>query len=366
MRLPEPTEQDTDEHHQAGITRRLYQRIAARRTYAIRAGIGLVIAIASIAWLVRSSELDRVLPLVTGAHPLLLTLSVLLLGFSLTLKSLRWRVLLPSRSGISRTEAYRIFHISILLNNLLPFRIGDGARVLAAPVRRAVTPQQALVVLVIERLLDAATLLVAALVVVPIFLRDARRPLDLPWPALPEVPQAVAVATVIGAILLVLAALAAEWRVSRVDVRAGLRRWLISVRKDVALLAQMPGRRLGMVGASTVTMWAGTVLLHYVLLVGLGASERTAVDPLLLALVVTLATNFAMLAPATPANIGLFHAAAAAPLMAAGLSTDVAVAYALLVHAVNTVPPMIVGTLCLGGPAVAARVSALRGHASTG
>jgi phosphatidylinositol alpha-mannosyltransferase len=64
---------------------------------------------------------------------------------------------------------------------------------------------------------------------------------------------------------------------------------------------------------------------------------------------VTLSTNLSMLVPATPANIGVFHAAAAAPLLAAGVSSDHAVAYAVLAHAVNTVPPILIGSVCALG-----------------
>src|SRR3546814_1148769 len=60
-----------------------------------------------------------------------------------------------------------------------------------------------------------------------------------------------------------------------------------------------------------------------------------------------LATNLSMLAPATPGGIGIFHAAAAGPLLIAGMDSDVAVAYAILVHAMNTIPPMIFGAACL-------------------
>ena len=78
-------------------------------------------------------------------------------------------------------------------------------------------------------------------------------------------------------------------------------------------------------------------------------------NPIVLAVIVTLSTNLSMLAPATPGGIGLFHAAAAAPLLVAGVSSDVAVAYALLVHVINTVPPMLVGAVGLAGPSLAAR-----------
>ncbi|MEX2376278.1 MAG: lysylphosphatidylglycerol synthase domain-containing protein, partial [Dehalococcoidia bacterium] len=68
--------------------------------------------------------------------------------------------------------------------------------------------------------------------------------------------------------------------------------------------------------------------------------------------------------PATPANVGIFHAAAATPLLLAGYPAEVAVAFAVIVHAVNTIPPMVVGVACLGGPAIMGRVFAIRGGAA--
>ncbi|MEX2376277.1 MAG: lysylphosphatidylglycerol synthase domain-containing protein, partial [Dehalococcoidia bacterium] len=118
---------------------------------------------ASVVWLWRTADFSLVLSLLESAHPVALGLAVLLLGMSLMMKSFRWRTLLPAEPGISPGDAYRIFHISILLNNLLPFRLGDGARVVSGPVRRAATAQQALVVLVLERLLDGIVLVCVAM-----------------------------------------------------------------------------------------------------------------------------------------------------------------------------------------------------------
>lgn len=330
-----------------------------------RALAGLVLAAGSLVWLWRSADPGVVLPLLEGAHPLALTLSLVLLGASLVMKSLRWRSLLPTAHQMSRLEAYSVFHVSILLNGLLPFRLGDSARVLSPPVRRVATAQQALVVIVIERVIDALALVGVAVIAVPLFLREARAPFGFTAPSLPGLD---ALPGGVGGIVLVatltLAAGAVLGLAARALVRGGRLRWdprprLLALRADIRLLLRFSRRRLAFVGVSTVLAWTGTFLLHYAVLEALHAPE-TRVEPLLLAIVVTLATNVAMMAPAAPANIGVFHAAAAAPLLAAGIAAEAAVAYAILVHAVNTIPPMLVGAVCLGTSAALGRAPLIR------
>lgn len=329
----------------------------------VRGLIGVVLGVASVVWLWRAADLSLVLPLLESAHPVALGSAIFLLGMSLMMKSFRWRTLLPANPGLSPAEAYRIFHISILLNNLLPLRLGDGARVMSQPVRRVATAQQALVVLVLERLLDGAVLACVAMIVVPIFLNDVRGPMSaLGLPSFSITPLLLfALAGIVVAFIIV--TFVADRHQAAKDASWRPRTRLLALRRDILLLVQLPRREVAIIGLSTVVMWVGVFSLHFALFVALNAPS-VRVDPFVLAVVVTVATNLSMLMPTTPANIGIFHAAAAAPLLAAGYPTEVAVAYAVIVHAVNTVPPMLVGVVCLGGPAIFGRVVSMRGGAA--
>lgn len=284
-------------------------------------------------------------------------MGLVLLGGSLAAKALRWRALLPAPRELSRTEALRIFHVSILLNNLLPFRVGDGARVLSPSVRKVATLQQAVVVLVAERFLDALTLAAVGLIALPFFFHATGRQavvdgLSAPGPGTLAI---LGVALTVGA-----AAFIVVWRVRWRALRILVANRLASLRDDALAVVRQTPRGIAMLGTATAVAWVATFLLHYTVLEALDP-PNSLVHPLLLAVVVTLSTNFSMLAPATPGGIGIFHAAAAAPLLVAGMSSEVAVAYALLVHVMNTVPPMLVGAVCLGGPVVLGR---FRGEAA--
>ncbi|MCA9855846.1 MAG: flippase-like domain-containing protein [Dehalococcoidia bacterium] len=317
----------------------------------VRTIAAVALAAASLVWLWRAAEPDAVWPLLERAHPLALVMGVILLAGSLVAKALRWRAMLPEPWKLSRVEAVRIFHVSILLNNLLPFRVGDGARVLSPSVRRVATLQQALVALVAERVIDGLALSATAVVVLPLFFRATGRQAVIDGIT---APGNGAVLVLMGGFLAGLVGLAVVARIRWAALRVLLRERIKSLREDALAVVQQPPRHLALLGWATAFAWGATFGMHYFVLEALNAPPSI-VNPIVLAVIVTLSTNLSMLAPATPGGIGLFHAAAAAPLLVAGVSSDVAVAYALLVHVINTVPPMLVGAVGLAGPSLAAR-----------
>src|SRR5690606_28850105 len=97
-------------------------RQLARLPRGVRSLAALALTVTSLIWLWRAADPGSVWPLLEQAHPPTLVIGLILLGGSLLTKGLRWRAMLPKPSALSRAEAVRIFHISILLNNLLPFR----------------------------------------------------------------------------------------------------------------------------------------------------------------------------------------------------------------------------------------------------
>lgn len=282
-------------------------------------------------------------------------LGVALLGGSLVTKALRWRAMLPEPGAMHRGEAIRMFHVSILLNNLLPFRVGDGARVLSPSVRRVTSIQQALVTLLAERLLDGLALALVALVVLPPYFRSTGRQAVVDGLS---APGEGALALLLSGFGVGLVALAVAARVRWHTLRTLIVGRLQSLRADALAIVQQPAAHVARVVAMTTVAWGATFLMHTAVLAALDPPEASAVlvGPLLLGVVVTLSTNLSMLAPATPGGIGLFHAAAAAPLLVAGYSSELAVAYALLVHVTNTVPPMLVGAVSLAWPTLTQRL----------
>jgi uncharacterized membrane protein YbhN (UPF0104 family) len=77
--------------------------------------------------------------------------------------------------------------------------------------------------------------------------------------------------------------------------------------------------------------------------------------PPLAGLLVVIAINLAMILPSSPAAIGVFEAATIVALTAYGISESDALSYALVLHALNFVPYVVVGSLVLHRHAAAVR-----------
>ncbi len=233
----------------------------------------------------------------------------------------------------------------MLMNNVLPFRLGDGVRILSPSIRQRVTAGQAVMVLVAERLVDVVVLAGLAVIAAPWVGRllplPSAEPLeDAAENAASAVPFVAGLVLSIAVGYVVVRALPSRYRPASLVVRALGR--FASLWADAVTVVRVDRAKGARMLAWTALAWVGTVWLHYVLLEALGIRGDVSV-----AVAVTLSTNLSMAIPTAPAHIGVFHAAAAAPLLASGASSDSALAYAVLVHAVNTVPAMLIGLACL-------------------
>ncbi|MPZ99235.1 MAG: hypothetical protein GEU80_07825 [Dehalococcoidia bacterium] len=348
MRLPGSSSQDRDHHGQGERLQqgqhpghgtqwlaliRQYGRAFSPHRLAVRVVIIVVLAAASVWWLLDAANPGQVAAVLGSAHLTPIIAAVVLLLASMWAKAARWRLLLPEAERPSRTEAYRIFHVSQFLNNVLPLRAGDLFRLRSTATHRAMGVRAALASLVAERLLDALCLFAVTALMLPAFMEGTRAPGRLPLAGvLRERPALV------GLVLALSIAVIVVFRMGGLG-RGGVAA-AVPTGRLVALWQGVRGgyRRAGGLAVATLGAWAGSFALHFVLLTAVGAPQSWP-----LAVIVTAATNLAMLFPATPGHLGVYHAAAAAPLLAYGVSGEVAVAFAITSHAVNTLPAVALG-----------------------
>ena len=134
---------------------------------------------------------------------------------------------------------------------------------------------------------------------------------------------------------------------------AAARRAMVQVRTGLSVFRKP---RLGGWAALTqLTAWAVQWLSCYVLLVALGLDQRAGIGA---AAAVLFAVNVTAALPATPSNLGVFQAACVAVLSAYGVSQADALAYGIILQAVE-----IATALAMGMPALVARGHDLEGPA---
>ncbi len=303
--------------------------------------IGLFVSAALIGAVLSGVDLGRVQSALSGARYEYVFPAVALLGVGLLTRAMRWRVLLHERLPLG--HAFHILNISYLFNGALPFRLGELARIfLVTRVPQAVPAFTTLSTILVERLLDL--LVVTGMLGLVLALMD--------------VPETVASAGLIlglGALagLAALAALAHRpaWvfqLVSRLQQAApGLARWHVqeALNRFVDGLAPLAGRRgLTLAVVWSLASWVLSVAAGFVLMYAFFPTASWIATLLFIAL-----ASLAVSVPYAPGAVGPYEAGVVLALSLTGYDQPegAAVAFAIVLHVVNTGVFVLMGTLGL-------------------
>jgi uncharacterized membrane protein YbhN (UPF0104 family) len=184
--------------------------------------------------------------------------------------------------------------------------------------------------MVAERVLDTVTLALCFLAVTPFLSRTALH-FDTGSLALPG--AAVGVVAAVAALALILSRRFAPRRWARWAPALGT---LVESWRRIVSTEGWP------IWVWSAVAWIGAFSLNYALFHALGIEASPIV-----AIVVGCSTNLAMLVPSSPAQIGVYHAAATLTLVAFGVDETAAVSFSVLSHLVNVVPVSLVGASLL-------------------
>ncbi|MEO8539913.1 MAG: lysylphosphatidylglycerol synthase transmembrane domain-containing protein [bacterium] len=305
-----------------------------------RFGFGLFVTIACAALLLRLIPWSSTRTALESADPVFIGLAVTCLVASLIAKTVRWRLLLPDASDVSTPRLYRILHISFLLNNVLPARLGDVARVAMTSRQPGVRFGHVLSSLLTERVTDAATLLAGFLIVSPFLPVPARYEplLRLAWVVIAAIVLLSLLATLFRNRIGKLAQ--SERIVSLVPGNARLREEAKSFSEGFRQLFSR--RHVISIWGWSWGAWIGAFAINYLLM------QACHIDaPVAVAVLLTCTTNLAMLIPSSPGYVGVFHAAATLSLLPFHVASGTALSFAILAHLVNVVPVSLIGAAFL-------------------
>lgn len=302
--------------------------------------LGLAITLISAGLLLRVADWSQTVSVLQSADPTFIALAVTCLVASLAAKTARWRLLLPEGAEVTRPRLFRILHISFLLNNVLPARLGDVARVAMTTNQPGMRLGHVLSSMMTERVADSVTLLTGFVLVSPF----------LPIPATYKdwlytawlVLGTLFIVVVVGALF---HARAIAWiRRLRLERRVPGNQRLRDEAKSFGegwrqLFAKSHVFRIW--GWSWVA-WAGAFAINYLLMRALDIDA-----PVTVAVLLTCTTNLAMLVPSSPGYVGVFHAAATISLLPFDVGANRALSFAILAHLVNVLPVSLLGAAFL-------------------
>jgi len=322
---------------------------------------GLGLGAAALALFFLTTDWDRLVDALAGANYWYVFPAALLYQVSLLFRTARWRMIMRHMREVAVTRLYPVVVVGYMANNLLPLRLGELVRSYYVGEREGVSKTAALATILVERLMDALTL-IAFVAVIAVFV-----PLNavaegfgdrssVPWPLLTaalSVPFAVVFAALVAvAYRPERAAAAAEAGLRLLPQAAGTRARGLVDRFIHALQALRSPSSVLVLFALSVPVWLFEGALFFVagysfdLHLAYGSEIEMAA-----ALVLAMAlANIGAAVPSSPGGIGLFELIARETLVLLPLAVidrSVAGAYAAVVHAILLLPVIALGQAIL-------------------
>lgn len=320
------------------------ERPRRRRLHAVLVAVGVLVTLVFGYFAVRDAHLEDVWAALRDSEAQWLVPAFLLLALAVFLRAVRWWSLFTPATRPPLREVSGALLVGYLFNNVLPLRAGEAARVVALKRRTGTSRAETAATVAVERAYDLVALLVLLFVIAA-------------W--LPEV-------TWLDAAALLAAVLAVGIAATIVVVAIWGERPVLAVLRPLKRVAPVSEERLERVAASTigglaglrspriaVTAFGWTTLSWLALAASCAAllegfpTGLAAEDVVLAGLLVVIATNLALVLPSSPAAIGVFEAATLVALGAYGVDDSTALSYALVLHALNLLPYLVVGMLVL-------------------
>jgi phosphatidylinositol alpha-mannosyltransferase len=281
---------------------------------------------------------------IVAATPVWVLVAFALMCASMLLRAEAWNAILRAALPgirVRRRDTARGTMIGVLMSATLPARLGEPSRALI--VARRVGRVRDRFPIVLGTLVSQTLLNILALAVLGAVMFNTVGLFQ-------GNEDALVVATVAPVVVLVLV-LSAPWllrrgkptRFQRVQQAAALVRGAMVQVRSGLLVFRKP-KLGGWAAVTQLTAWAIQWLACYVLLVALGLDDQAGLGA---AAAVLFAVNVTAALPATPSNLGVFQAACVAVLSAYGVGKTNALAYGIILQAVE------IGTaLAMGMPAL--------------
>ncbi len=319
-------------------------RVSRGRQRAALALLALVIA-GLVVFALTRLNLSHVGHALINADPWWIVLAVALMGLSLVLRSVSWyetlRAALPE-TALSWFAVMRATMIGVMTSAVLPGRLGEPMRVVVLS-RRIDEPQRVVLPVVagtvfsqtLMNLVALAVLAVVTLSAVPLLGGHVTGVII----AL-AIPLAVTLLVIAGPRLLSLGRLSPSKRLQAAALL--FERLLRDARRGLVVFARP--RHGAPALAMQLLAWALQWLACYAVLLALHLEHEAGLSA---AAAVLLAVNVSAVVPATPSNVGVFQAACLVVLAAYGVGAGVALAYGIILQAVE-----VVTALALGVPAL--------------
>lgn len=312
-----------------------------RSTLAIRV-LGVVASAAALWLVLRSVDVGASVEVLSRANPTPLAGVLGVLTTQVLLRAFRWPLLLPATPAGGTVRLRRVVPVLLvgyLGNAVLPMRLGEPIRAILVARREDLDAPEAFGSVVLERVIDTATLAIVAFVAsvavgAPDWIVRGTGVAAVGGGLLTAALVVVGVGPLVGAVRRLARPLPGASRAEPILSRLG----------DFARGVDRPSRSRVMLVAVIVS-WA-CWMLDAVTFSLVAASLGVSINPMA-ALLIAAVTVLGTALPSAPGYVGTFELAAATTAQTLGVAAAPALALAVLAHLLMVVPVAVAGALSL-------------------
>lgn len=300
--------------------------------------VGVLVTSLALIFILTQINMDLFIDAWRTARYIYVVPTVVFLLLGLLTRAMRWQILL--NGALPFIRAFSIMNVAYLVNGVLPLRIGEVARIyLTTRLTRPIAPLTTTSSIIVERILDLFAVVLMMFLALSIG--------DVPQP-LRHAGIVASIMAITGFVILLMMVNRRQWlhRIllklqAHVPVfqRFAFGDWLNQFLKGIEPITHLPSL-LGAVFWTAVS-WAFSIIAGYCLMLAFFDEASWSATALYIA-----AVAFAIALPAVPGNIGTYEASILLALSAMAYPIDgVAIAFAVMVHAVNVAVHALMGII---------------------
>ena len=312
--------------------------------------IGIVVSLIFIGLFLRSTDFGEVRAAFEDANYALALASLPVYFLGLWVRTVRWQYLLRPVKRVTALRLYPVVIIGLMGNNLLPARAGELARAYVLGERERISKTTSLGTIAVDRLFDGITLIPMMLIVAAFAGHGTTFPVgfgkELTFAGLGIV---MSIFFGIAMAILFYLALSSNGRdfLHRMVHRFAPRR--VKPHVERLLHSFFDGLRalrnpldLGVAWLMSSISWTLEATMYYMVALAFGIHE-----PFYVFLLLTATANLAIAIIASQGGVGPFELVVSRTLVSFGVTTEVASAYAIGLHAILLLPIVAMGLYLL-------------------
>jgi uncharacterized protein (TIRG00374 family) len=294
--------------------------------------IGLIISIAITIYLLFKIDFKLVIDEIKNFNIYLVLLLLVIFLIGMLLRTFRWKKIINQKHSITFSMAFHALAIGYMLNNLLPAKMGELARAEYLKRKKVADRSFTLGTIFIERFLDVLVVFLFLLFSV-IFSETSRNIINQnKWLVI------IAFSSLVLAFYLLRNPKLIVFFINKLPAKISSV-FLRVMNSFASAFGFIENRKaLGSIIALTLAIWFLTLATMFIIINGLNITI-----PYYSYFFIIAAGVFGMVIPSTSGGIGVFHAVATGALLLFGVSPEKALAYAVISHAVDFFPNILLG-----------------------